>query len=158
MDKNIKIEKLKIKDLRSLTELFTYNDVEEMILNCTQDIEKKKIDIFVLYHNDTLIGELRVKYEDDDENYAALGRRAYLYAFRIREGFRNQGYGSYLLKMVLDELAKNGYTEFTVGVEDDNIKAIHMYRKLGFTEFLLRKQEEYQGDAYEYSLYLKKRE
>ena len=46
--------------------------------------------------------------------------------------------------------------EFTVGVEDSNEKALHIYRSIGFNEFLLRKQEMYQGDVYEYSLYLKK--
>ena len=50
----------------------------------------------------------------------------------------------------------DGYTEFTVGVEDDNERAIHIYHSMGFNEFLLRKQEEYQGDAYEYNLYLKR--
>ena len=49
-----------------------------------------------------------------------------------------------------------GYTEFTIGVEDDNAVAVEMYRKAGFTKLLLRKREVYQGDAYEYNLYLKK--
>lgn len=95
-------------------------------------------------------------YESDDQNFAVRGRRAYLFAFRIREGFQNKGYGTYLLKSVLDALKEKGYCEFTVGVEDDNLRAIHMYRALGFKELLLRRKEEYQGDAYEYNLYLKK--
>ncbi len=49
---------------------------------------------------------------------------------------------------------ENGYQEFTVGAEDDNLKAMHIYQSLGFHELLLRKQEEYQGDIYEYNLYL----
>lgn len=95
-------------------------------------------------------------YESDDERFAVRGRRAYLFAFRIRENYQNKGYGTYLLKAVLDKLKENGYYEFTVGVEDDNLRAIHMYQAMGFNEFLLRKQEEYQGDAYEYNLYLKR--
>ena len=53
-------------------------------------------------------------------------------------------------------LKEHGYCEFTVGVEDDNFRAIHVYQALGFDEILLRKQEEYQGDAYEYNLYLRR--
>jgi ribosomal protein S18 acetylase RimI-like enzyme len=79
-----------------------------------------------------------------------------LFAFRVRENFQNKGYGTYLLKMVLTVLKENGYSEFTVGVEDDNFRAIYMYQALGFDKFLLRKQEEYQGDAYEYNLFLKR--
>ena len=152
----MKIEKLAVHDLYILTELFEYNNVEQMISECAHDIQNGIIDIFVLYDKDVLIGELHVMYESDDENYAIRGRRAYMFAFRVREDFQNKGYGTYLLKTVLSVLKENGYYEFTVGVEDDNSRAIHMYQALGFTELLLRKQEEYQGDAYEYNLYLKK--
>ena len=152
----MKIEKLAVQDLRILTQLFDYNDVEQMILECTLDMQKGIIDIFVLYDEDVLVGELHVMYESDDENYAIRDRRAYLFAFRIREAFQNKGYGTYLLKTVLESLKENGYCEFTVGVEDDNFRAIHMYQKEGFKELLLRKQESYQGDAYEYNLYLKR--
>lgn len=152
----MKIEKLAVNDLCILTELFEYNNVEQMISECTHDIQNGIIDIFVLYDRAVLVGELRVMYESDDENFAIRDRRAYMFAFRIREGFQNKGYGTYLLKTVLDALKEKGYCEFTVGVEDDNLRAIHMYQTLGFNEFLLRKQEEYQGDAYEYNLYLKK--
>ena len=152
----MKIEKLAVRDLHILTQLFAYNNVEQMITECSQDIQNGVIDIFVLYENDVLVGELHVMYESNDENYAVRGRRAYMFAFRVREDFQNKGYGTYLLKNVLAILKENGYREFTVGVEDDNFRAIHMYQTLGFTELLLRKQEEYQGDAYEYNLYLKR--
>ena len=152
----MKIEKLAVRDLHILTQLFAYNNVEQMITECSHDIQNGVIDIFVLYKNDVLIGELHVMYESNDENYAVRGRRAYMFAFRVREDFQNKGYGTYLLKNVLAILKGNGYREFTVGVEDDNFRAFHMYQALGFNELLLRKQEEYQGDAYEYNLYLKR--
>lgn len=152
----MRVEKLSVENLIVLTELFAYNDVEQMITECTRSIQNGSIDIFVLYDNDVLIGELRVKYESDDENFAIRGRRAYLYAFRIREECQNRGYGTYLLNTVLSVLQKNGYSEFTVGVEDDNARALHMYQAHGFQELLLRKREEYQGDSYEYNLYIKR--
>ena len=152
----MKIEKLKTDNLSVLTELFDYNDVEDMISKCTCEIQSGRIDIFVLYDNGILIGELRARYESDDESYAVRGRRAYLFAFRVREGFQNRGYGTYLLQEVIAELQRGGYSEFTVGVEDDNQRAIHMYRAMGFDELVKRSTEEYQGDAYEYNLYLKR--
>ena len=151
------IEKLNVQNLHVLTELFDYNDVEQMISECTHDIENGIIDIFVLYENGILMGELHVMYESDDSNYAVRGKRAYLFAFRVREEYQNKGYGNFLLRSVVNTLENEGYSEFAVGVEDDNFRAIHMYQMLGFNEFLLRKQEEYQGDAYEYNLYLRRR-
>lgn len=152
----MRIEKLAVSDLHILTELFDYANVEEMISQNTRNIQNGIVDIFLLYDNDALIGELRATYEHEDANFAVRGRRAYLYAFRVREELQNKGYGTYLLKSVLSELKENGYCEFTVGVEDDNLRALHMYGSLGFNELLLRRQEAYQGDSYEYNLYLKR--
>ena len=48
------------------------------------------------------------------------------------------------------------YDEFTVGVEDDNHRAIHIYKDFGFNEIIARIHEEYQGEGYDYNLYLNK--
>lgn len=152
----MRTEKLTVGELPLLTELFEYNNAEEMLERCALEIQKGVIDIFGLYEDEALIAELRVKYESEDEAFALRGKRAYLYAFRVRGEYQGRGYGKLLLKTVLARLEEAGYDEFTVGVEDDNLRALHIYRSFGFNEFLLRKREEYQGDAYEYSLYLRK--
>ena len=152
----MKTGKLKTDNLSILTELFDYNDVEDMIARCTNEIQNGIRDIFVLYDNGALVGELHAKYESEDRNYAVRGKRAYLFAFRVREGLQNRGYGTYLLGEVISTLKSVGYSEFTVGVEDDNPRALHMYQAMGFDEFVLRAKEEYQGDEYEYNLYLKR--
>lgn len=152
----VRVERLTPENLHLLTSLFEYHDVNEMISACSSNIQNGIIDIYGLYEGDVLIGELRVKYESGDEHFTVRGKRAYLYAFRIREDVQNKGYGTYLLKTVLSGLEERGYREFTVGVEDDNARAIHMYQALGFDEILLRKQESYQGDVYEYNLYIRR--
>ena len=152
----VRTERLQAKDLRILTELFDYNDAEQMIRECARDISDRKADIFVMYDRDTLIGELHVLYESDNENYAVRNKRAYLYAFRVRREYQNKGYGTRLLRAVLADLHEEGYSEFTIGAEDDNEKALHIYHSMGFNELLLRRREEYQGDVYEYNLFFKR--
>ena len=44
----MRIEKLGVNNLNILTELFDYNDVEDMISECTQNIQNGLIEIFVL--------------------------------------------------------------------------------------------------------------
>ena len=61
-----------------------------MISECTFSIQNRIIDIFVLYDKNVLIGELRVKYESDNQSFAIRGKRVYLYAFRVRENLRNK--------------------------------------------------------------------
>lgn len=154
-NKDFIVKSLNEADLPSLTQLFKYNDVSEMLRTNKEALEKGAEEIFGLYADSRLIGELHVKYISDDEREAVKGKRAYLFAFRVHGDFQNNGLGSMLLKNVLDILTEKGYTEFTIGVEDDNDRAFHIYRKFGFDKVISRKYEEFQGDGYEYSLYLK---
>lgn len=150
------IKQLTASDLSVLPQLFDYNDVPGMLAACEKDLQQERIAIFVLYRDDSPIGELRVKYQSEEPEFAQRGRRAYLYAFRILPEHQGKGYGKYLLEQVLTFLRQQGYSEFTVGVEDDNPRALHIYQNFGFREFVLRKREEYQGDFYEYDLYLRR--
>ena len=150
------VRKLKTSELPILTELFNYKDIDDMITENTRSIENGIVDIFTLFDDNKLIGELHVKYDNDDKDFAEKGKRAYLFAFRIHKDYQGKGLGSYLLKTVIDELNANGYHELTVGVEDDNLRARYMYEKHGFVHPISRIKETYQGDSYEYDLFLRK--
>ena len=149
------VKPLNTEELYLLKDLFSYNDSEEMIQSNSQKIESGEIDIFGLFSDKELIGELRVMYSNSDERFVQKGKRAYLYAFRIHENHQGKGLGKQLLKYVIDNLTQNGYYEITVGVEDDNERAKHIYNSFGFDKIVSRIQEEYQGEKYEYNLYLK---
>ena len=149
------VRKLETTELSLLLQLFNYKNVDEMIAENTIDIENRIIDIFALFDDEKIIGELRAKYISDDKRFAVKGKRAYLYAFRIHENYQGKGLGSYLLENVLTILKESGYSEFTVGVEDNNARARYMYEKNGFIEPIARIKESYQGDSYEYDLLLK---
>ncbi len=144
-------------ELRLLFQLFDYNDPDEMIAENTRDINEGKIDILGLFQGDRLIGEIHAAYVHSDERFAVKNKRAYLSAFRIHKAFQGKGYGQFLLNNVISILGKRGYSEFTIGVEDDNATALHIYSKLGFTKLPGSFSEEYQGDKYEYGLLLKRK-
>lgn len=142
-------------ELNLLLQLFDYNNPDEMIAENTRDITEDKIDIFGLFQEDSLIGEIHVAYIHNDERFVVKNKRAYLFAFRIHKDFQGKGYGQFLMNNVISILEEKGYSEFTIGVEDDNETAIHIYSKLGFTQMIGKMSEEYQGDSYEYGLYLR---
>ncbi|MCH5323751.1 MAG: GNAT family N-acetyltransferase [Eubacterium sp.] len=152
------IKKATPVDLPLLKELFDYNDISAMIEENTRNILNGTIDIFLLFGDEKPLGELHVKYESEDEREAVRGRRVYLFAFRIREEYQGRGLGKRLLQSVIDTLCEQGCSEFTVGVEDDNDRARHIYERFCFDKVIARKYEEYQGDGYEYDLLLKKME
>lgn len=143
-------------ELMALTKLFDYNDVPAMIAENAQLIDSGAFSIYLLLEDGDLIGELHVTWRSEDRLAAADGQRAYLSAFRIREDRQGRGYGQLLLRGVIDAIEACGYREITIGVEDDNLRAKHLYRKFGFTEFVERRSESYQGDAYAYDLLLRR--
>lgn len=150
------VRKITVSELPRLTKLFDYNDIDAMIEENTSCIQNGVMDIFILLDGEKLIGELHISYESEDSLEAVRGVRAYLSAYRVHKDFQGMGLGKFLMKSVLDTLAAEGYSEFTVGVEDDNDRALHIYKEFGFSEVIAQKYEEYQGDGYEYNLYLKR--
>ena len=152
----MEIKRLKPDDLISLCDLFEYNDVVDMLISNEKKIENGDIDIFGVFEGSLLIGELRVMYNHGNSNYTIKNKRVYLYALRVHEIFQGHGLGKFLLENVIDILKGKGYTEFTIGVEDDNEIAKKLYFQMGFNELVMHAEEEYQGDRYEYDLYLKK--
>ena len=144
------------QELSALTALFDYNDVPAMIAENTRLIDSGDFSIYLLFEDGELIGELHVTWRSEDPLASIDGQRVYLSAYRIREDRQGRGLGQYLLRGVIDAIEARGYREITIGVEDDNLRAKHLYRKFGFTEFVARRREVYQGDEYEYDLLLRR--
>lgn len=153
---NLTLRPMTSAELSALTALFDYNDVPAMIVENTRLIDSGDFSIYLLFEGSDLIGELHVTWRSDDPLAAIDGQRAYLSAYRIRADRQGRGYGQRLLRGVIAAIEERGYREITIGVEDDNLRAKHLYRKFGFTEFVARRQESYQGDAYEYDLLLRR--
>ena len=66
--------------------------------------------------------------------------------------YQGQGLGQKLIKSCIDYLTNIGYTEFTIGVEEDNEIAKHIYFKFGFNKVI----DKGHGDEFapgEYTLY-----
>ena len=151
----VSVRVIKSGELSSLTALFDYESVENMIAENRRMIESGTGDIFCLYFNERLIGELHVLYDATEYN-KPHNCRAYLSAYRVHKEFRGRGLGKHLLWTVIQRLTARGYSELTIGVEDDNDRAKHIYEIFGFTELLGRRKEEYRGEEYEYNLYLRR--
>lgn len=152
---DLTLRPMSASELHALTALFDYNDVPAMIAENTRLIESGAFSIYLLFEGDELIGELHVTWRSDDPRFAIAGQRAYLSAFRVRKDKQGVGFGSFLLDSVIRIIDQGMYREITVGVEDDNPRARHMYEARGFTERIARCCESYQGDSYEFDLLLR---
>lgn len=152
----MKIRKINLTEIDELKKLFKHKDFEKYKIELIKDIKNNVRDIYIILDNEKIIGELTVHYKDKSKLEVIQNIRVYLSAYRILEEYRGKGLGQELLSFVIKDLEKIGYTEFTIGVEDDNKNALHIYKKFGFREIIARLSEEYDGNTYEYNLYLRK--
>lgn len=94
---------------------------------------KKNIEFWTIELEDNLIGELYIFWNSEDKDEANGVNRAYLCAFRIEKEYQGLGYGKLLMNTVLERIKSKGYTEVTIGIDnDDFIKLESMYKKMGF--------------------------
>lgn len=153
----IEFEKIKIQEFEKLKKLFPDNEkmwIKYKTMRLEQ-FEKKEIDIFVIKDNEKFIGEITVSYKSNElETETIPNKRVYLQAFRVDKKYQGKGLGQKLINYCMDYLIGIGYTQFTIGVEEDNKIAKHIYFKLGFTNAIDKGYGD-EFDPSEYTLYLK---
>ena len=151
----LNIRKLNANEIRKVSHLYDEPENPSFMEKRKEKILDGIQDIYVLENENGIIGEVTIIYDDTHEEFTIEGQRVYMEALRIEEGNQNKGYGQYFINGVIEEIKKQGYQEITIGVEDDNLNAKHIYNKLGFTTFIRREP----GDRYApdgYSVWMKK--
>ena len=150
------IRKVKIQEIDKLHRLSPKSvNWKKYVEQVISRLKNHQLDIFVIEDNENFIGEITVNYVSHElETETIKNKRVYLEAFRIDKTIQNKGLGQKLIKYVINEMFQNGYTEFTIGVEDDNEIAKHIYFKLGFNNAIDR-GEGSEFDPSSYTLYLK---
>lgn len=149
-----KITKAEFDKLRDL-----FPDNEQMWLKYRdrrwKEFDQKEIDVYVIEQNHHFIGELSVHYKSRDLASETIPKqRVYLHTFRLDKKYQGLGLGQKFLQFVLSDLEKQGYTEFTVGVDEDNKRAKHIYWKLGFTQAIDKGYGD-EFDPSDYTLYMR---
>ena len=152
------IRKILKEEFIKLKELFPGN--EELWVKYEnqrlKEFENNEIDVYVIEENEKFIGELTVNYISHDLLSETIPKiRVYLEAFRIDKKYQGKGLGKKLIEYTISDLKEKGFKEFTIGVEEDNERAKHIYFKYGFTKAIdYGKGDEF--DPTDYTLYLKK--
>ena len=139
--------KIDRNDFTRLRDLFP-NDLHSRL----EQFIHREIDIYAIEYNGAFVGRLITNYINQRlPNETIPNRRVCLSHFILFKEHRNKGLGTQLLNFAMRDLLSQGFTEFTVGVEDRNAIAKHIYFKLGFTEWI-----GHGTDPCEYDLYLRR--
>ncbi len=123
------------KNLWNYSETNTYNYFLEGLVK--ENIEFWTIDT----GTSKLIGELYIFWNSEDKDEADGVKRAYLCALRIDPKHQGMGLSSKLMKTVTERILEKGFTEITIGIDNDNYdKLLSMYKGWGFNN-LVKQQE-----------------
>lgn len=129
------IEKLDINDYPKCNAIWDMQ-ADPLTEKFRKEIESGNREVYICKENGNFIGEIACVYDMNDPDYTISGQRIYLSRLIVKPNYRNKGIGGILIDFMIEKLKYNGYKEITVGVDKDNLAAIHLYRKKGFTKVL----------------------
>lgn len=132
---NTVIEPLKLEDYHKCSNIWNMK-TQPLAEKWREEIKEGNRLVFVYKINGEFIGEGALVFDTGDFDYTIAGKRVYVSRMIVKKEYRNKGIGSEILNYLIDKAKKMGYSEMTIGVDKDNINALHLYRKYGFTEVL----------------------
>ena len=140
------IEKLDIKDYEKCNNIWNMKKCEftEKFRN---EIENGNRVVFIYKINDEFIGEIAYVFNMNDNDYTISDKRIYISRLIVKKEYRNQGIGGILIDYILEQIKEMGYKEASIGVDKDNVSALHLYQNKGFTNVLFDGKDEY-GEFY----------
>ena len=112
-----------------VTQKFTREAEAEWLLTALSRLEKDE-QFFLAAEVDkkvVALSDFRVESGDEEQRVGAIG-------IIVRDGYRNLGIGTEILKTLLDQAALFGLRTMTINPFATNKRAIHVYRKVGFVE------------------------
>lgn len=129
------IEPLKLK------EYYKCSNIWNMKIQPLTDTWRKEIAsgnrlVFIYKINGEFIGEGALVLDAGDSDYTIPDKRIYVSRMIVKKEYRNRGIGSEILAFLIEKAKEMGFEEMTIGVDKDNVNALHLYKKYGFTEVL----------------------
>jgi ribosomal protein S18 acetylase RimI-like enzyme len=96
-------------------------------------VQQAKAIIWIAETNGSgLIGQCFVSLIGNRPELADGVFRAYIYGFRIKSHFRNQGIGTKMMQIIEKDLKQRGFRQITLNVGQENHAAKRFYNRLGY--------------------------
>lgn len=92
--------------------------------------------VYVYKINGKFIAEGALVLDAGDPDYTIPHKRVYVSRMIVKKEYRNRGIGDEMLAFLTRKAKDMGFDEMTLGVDKDNLAALHLYKKHGFTEVL----------------------
>lgn len=129
------IEKLDVKDYNKCSNIWNMKS-QPLTETWRREIETGNRIVFIYKINGEFIGEGALVLDTGDSDYTIPEKRVYVSRMIVKKEYQNCGIGSEILKFLVAKAKEMGFSEMTIGVDKDNVNALHLYKKFGFTEVL----------------------
>lgn len=129
------IEKLALADYYNCNNIWDMNAFPQTEF-FRQEIETGNRVVYVYKQNGEFIGEIAYVFDMRDDDYTIANQRIYLSRLIVKKEWRGNGIGGILIDFIIEKIKDMGYKEVTIGVDKDNLAALHLYKKKGFTTIL----------------------
>ncbi len=129
----ISIRPLGLGDLKDLEWGGEYKHFRLIYQNTYRRCLEGKALSWVAVHNfKGLIGQVFVQLECDRLELADGKDRAYMFSFRVKPDYRNQGLGTQMLAVLEADIAGRGFRVMTLNVARENSGALRLYGRNGY--------------------------
>jgi len=110
--------------------------IQEYISQEFRELGDNRI-LYLAETSDRVVGmvQLVLRNANNDAQLANGKDVAHVHALQIAKDLHRQGFGYLLMQQLEEEARKSGLVRLTLGVDQDNEKAIHLYKKLGYVLF-----------------------
>ncbi|HNB51051.1 MAG TPA: GNAT family N-acetyltransferase, partial [Anaerolineales bacterium] len=128
----IEIRHLRKTELPELEWEGEYIHFRPMFERAYRRVETGEAVIWVAALQNKLLGQVFVQLRSGRNELVDGHTRAYLYAIRVRETFRNLGLGSRLMFVTENDLIWRGYRFSTLNVARENLDGLRFYERHGY--------------------------
>ena len=135
LNKQITIERLNPEEYHKCSNIWNMKS-QQLADKWLDEIKSGNRLVFVYKINGEFIGEGALVLDEGDPDYTIPGKRIYVSRMIVKKEYRNCGIGREILEFLIEKARSMGYSEMTIGVDKDNVNALHLYKKYGFTEVL----------------------
>ncbi len=135
LDKQITIEPLNPEDYHKCSNIWNMKS-QPFADKWFDEIKSSNRLVFIYKINGEFIGEGALVFDEGDLDYTIPNRRVYVSRMIVKKEYRNRGIGTEILAFLIEKSKEMGFKEMTIGVDKDNVNALHLYKKYGFTEVL----------------------
>ena len=133
LEERIRIRQVTRKDLPDLEWEGKYRHFRRLFADAYHRAERGEAVLWIAEIPGVgIVGQLFVQIGEQRNNPGNGREKAYIYGFRVREPYRDQGIGSRLLQTAEADLESRGYHRVALNVGRDNDDARRLYERFGY--------------------------